>query len=77
MPPSAATDGASGGWRSLERGDHGLLSQGAKIVTLQQPFLAVGAALDAVELPLYTTCGVPEVCLPRELQRFGRASGGP
>jgi Putative exonuclease SbcCD, C subunit len=39
-PQSAVSDGASGGWRSLDRGDHGLLSQGAKVVTLLQPFIA-------------------------------------
>ena len=33
-------DRPGGGWRSLERGDHGLLSGGAKVVTLMQPFIA-------------------------------------
>jgi uncharacterized protein (TIGR02680 family) len=33
-------NGASGSWRALDRGDHGLLSQGAKVVTLMQPFIA-------------------------------------
>jgi len=33
-------NGSSGGWRALGRGDHGLLSQGAKVVTLMQPFIA-------------------------------------
>jgi Putative exonuclease SbcCD, C subunit len=33
-------NGSSGGWRALDRGDHGLLSQGAKVVTLMQPFIA-------------------------------------
>ncbi|MGE5293000.1 MAG: TIGR02680 family protein [Micromonosporaceae bacterium] len=32
--------GSSGNWRALNRGDHGLLSQGAKVVTLMQPFIA-------------------------------------
>lgn len=36
---SADRDG-SGGWRRLDRGDHGLLSGGAKVVTLMQPFIA-------------------------------------
>ena len=30
----------TGGWRTLDRGDHGLLSGGAKVVTLMQPFIA-------------------------------------
>jgi uncharacterized protein (TIGR02680 family) len=30
----------AGGWRKLDRGDHGLLSGGAKVVTLMQPFIA-------------------------------------
>jgi uncharacterized protein (TIGR02680 family) len=33
-------NGASSNWRALDRGDHGLLSQGAKVVTLMQPFIA-------------------------------------
>ena len=33
-------NGSSGNWRALDRGDHGLLSQGAKVVTLMQPFIA-------------------------------------
>ena len=37
---SAAGSGATGGWRTLDRGDHGLLSGGAKVVTLMQPFIA-------------------------------------
>jgi hypothetical protein len=39
-PQSAVGGGASGGWRTLDRGDHGLLSGGAKVVTLLQPFIA-------------------------------------
>lgn len=39
-PRSESGDRQGGGWRSLERGDHGLLSGGAKAVTLLQPFLA-------------------------------------
>jgi hypothetical protein len=37
---SAAGNGAGEGWRTLDRGDHGLLSGGAKVVTLMQPFVA-------------------------------------
>jgi hypothetical protein len=37
---SAVGSGATGGWRTLDRGDHGLLSGGAKVVTLMQPFIA-------------------------------------
>jgi SbcC/RAD50-like, Walker B motif len=39
-PRSESGDRPGGGWRSLERGDHGLLSGGAKVVTLMQPFIA-------------------------------------
>ena len=39
-PRSAVADGGSGGWRSLDRGGHGLLSGGAKVITLLQPFIA-------------------------------------
>ncbi|HXS64120.1 MAG TPA: SbcC/MukB-like Walker B domain-containing protein [Streptosporangiaceae bacterium] len=39
-PRSEWGDRSGGGWRSLERGDHGLLSGGAKVVTLMQPFIA-------------------------------------
>jgi hypothetical protein len=39
-PQSAVGDRAGGGWRTLDRGDHGLLSGGAKVVTLMQPFIA-------------------------------------
>jgi Putative exonuclease SbcCD, C subunit len=39
-PRSADHGGAGAGWRSLDRGDHGLLSGGAKVVTLLQPFIA-------------------------------------
>jgi hypothetical protein len=39
-PRSESNDRPGGGWRSLERGDHGLLSGGAKVVTLMQPFIA-------------------------------------
>jgi hypothetical protein len=39
-PRSADTDNARAGWRTLDRGDHGLLSGGAKVVTLMQPFIA-------------------------------------
>ncbi len=39
-PRSGADDGPAGGWRPLDRGDHGLLSGGAKVVTLMQPFIA-------------------------------------
>lgn len=39
-PRSESGDRSGGGWRSLERGDHGLLSGGAKVVTLMQPFIA-------------------------------------
>jgi uncharacterized protein (TIGR02680 family) len=39
-PRSESGDRLGGGWRSLERGDHGLLSGGAKVVTLMQPFIA-------------------------------------
>jgi SbcC/RAD50-like, Walker B motif len=39
-PRSADRDGADTGWRTLDRGDHGLLSGGAKVVTLMQPFIA-------------------------------------
>ena len=37
---SAARNGRGDGWRTLDRGDHGLLSGGAKVVTLMQPFVA-------------------------------------
>jgi Putative exonuclease SbcCD, C subunit len=37
---SASGNGTSEGWRTLARGDHGLLSGGAKVVTLMQPFIA-------------------------------------
>jgi hypothetical protein len=37
---SAVGNGTSEGWRALARGDHGLLSGGAKVVTLMQPFIA-------------------------------------
>jgi hypothetical protein len=37
---ASGENGAGGGWRPLDRGDHGLLSQGAKVVTLMQPFIA-------------------------------------
>ena len=37
---SAARNGRGDGWRTLDRGDHGLLSGGAKVVTLMQPFIA-------------------------------------
>jgi hypothetical protein len=40
MGDSVHGDRASGGWRTLDRGDHGLLSGGAKVVTLLQPFIA-------------------------------------
>ncbi|MGH3202152.1 MAG: TIGR02680 family protein [Streptosporangiaceae bacterium] len=39
-PRSGLADGSAGGWRALDRGDHGLLSGGAKVVTLMQPFIA-------------------------------------
>jgi uncharacterized protein (TIGR02680 family) len=39
-PRSGLADGPAGGWRALDRGDHGLLSGGAKVVTLMQPFIA-------------------------------------
>jgi hypothetical protein len=39
-PRSADRNGADTGWRTLDRGDHGLLSGGAKVVTLMQPFIA-------------------------------------
>jgi uncharacterized protein (TIGR02680 family) len=39
-PRSGRADGLAGGWRTLDRGDHGLLSGGAKVVTLMQPFIA-------------------------------------
>jgi uncharacterized protein (TIGR02680 family) len=39
-PRSESGGRPGGGWRSLERGDHGLLSGGAKVVTLMQPFIA-------------------------------------
>ncbi len=39
-PRSDLDDGPAGGWRALDRGDHGLLSGGAKVVTLMQPFIA-------------------------------------
>jgi Putative exonuclease SbcCD, C subunit len=39
-PRSESGDRPGGGWRSLEHGDHGLLSGGAKVVTLMQPFIA-------------------------------------
>ncbi len=39
-PRSGLEDGSAGGWRALDRGDHGLLSGGAKVVTLMQPFIA-------------------------------------
>ena len=38
--PRSESGDRGGGWRSLERGDHGLLSGGAKVVTLMQPFIA-------------------------------------
>lgn len=37
---SAVGNGTADGWRRLDRGDHGLLSGGAKVVTLMQPFVA-------------------------------------
>jgi uncharacterized protein (TIGR02680 family) len=37
---SGMDGGPAGGWRALDRGDHGLLSGGAKVVTLMQPFIA-------------------------------------
>ena len=37
---SAGGNGTGEGWRTLDRGDHGLLSGGAKVVTLLQPFVA-------------------------------------
>jgi hypothetical protein len=37
---SAVGNGTTEGWRTLARGDHGLLSGGAKVVTLMQPFVA-------------------------------------
>ena len=37
---SAIGNGGGEGWRTLARGDHGLLSGGAKVVTLMQPFVA-------------------------------------
>jgi len=39
-PRSGMAGGSAGGWRALDRGDHGLLSGGAKVVTLMQPFIA-------------------------------------
>jgi hypothetical protein len=39
-PRSADNGHSSGGWRTLDKGDHGLLSGGAKVVTLMQPFIA-------------------------------------
>jgi hypothetical protein len=39
-PRSADSDRSGAGWRTLDRGDHGLLSGGAKVVTLMQPFIA-------------------------------------
>jgi uncharacterized protein (TIGR02680 family) len=39
-PRSGLETGSAGGWRALDRGDHGLLSGGAKVVTLMQPFIA-------------------------------------
>jgi uncharacterized protein (TIGR02680 family) len=39
-PRSGMDGGPAGGWRALDRGDHGLLSGGAKVVTLMQPFIA-------------------------------------
>lgn len=39
-PRSAAGDNGAGGWRRLNRDDHSLLSGGAKVVTLLQPFVA-------------------------------------
>lgn len=39
-PRSGMNDASAGGWRALDRGDHGLLSGGAKVVTLMQPFIA-------------------------------------
>jgi Putative exonuclease SbcCD, C subunit len=39
-PRSVDGDQVSAGWRTLDRGDHGLLSGGAKVVTLMQPFIA-------------------------------------
>ncbi len=39
-PRSELNDRSGGGWRTLDRGDHGLLSGGAKVVTLMQPFIA-------------------------------------
>lgn len=38
--PRSSGSGSSEGWRTLDRGDHGLLSGGAKVVTLLQPFVA-------------------------------------
>jgi hypothetical protein len=37
---SSVGNGSGDGWRRLDRGDHGLLSGGAKVVTLMQPFVA-------------------------------------
>jgi hypothetical protein len=39
-PRSTDNGHPSGGWRTLDKGDHGLLSGGAKVVTLMQPFIA-------------------------------------
>jgi hypothetical protein len=39
-PRSTDGNGTGPGWRTLDRGDHGLLSGGAKVVTLMQPFIA-------------------------------------
>lgn len=39
-PRSADNGHAGAGWRTLDKGDHGLLSGGAKVVTLMQPFIA-------------------------------------
>jgi len=39
-PQSGVSSRPGGGWRTLDRGDHGLLSGGAKVVTLMQPFVA-------------------------------------
>jgi uncharacterized protein (TIGR02680 family) len=38
--PQATTDGGTSNWRPLNRDDHSLLSGGAKVVTLLQPFVA-------------------------------------
>jgi hypothetical protein len=52
---AADCDRGGDGWRTLDRGDHGLLSGGAKVVTLMQPFVAT---LHAMYDQAQESCGL-------------------